>query len=139
MIESDVGQLVVIVTPTSRREYACVRITGDVEMSGQAVFSQAMAYLDRLRCGNVCVDLSGVDFGGTALLGFLVRIINSVAPDTSVQLCRPNALTRRLIELSFLDTIATVRDDLPPGAGETSSADTRTYLQPRVTADSSFR
>ena len=68
-----------------------------------------------------------------------MRVINSVAPDVSVLLCRPGPITRRLIELSFLDTIATVRDDLPPGTAESSSSESRTYLNSREEADSPYR
>jgi anti-anti-sigma factor len=132
MIESAFSQLSISVAPTSHRDYACVRIAGDVDMGGHAVFVEALAHLDRLRCRNVCVDLAGINFAGSALLGFLVRVINSVAPGVSVLLCRPGQLTRRLIELSFLDTIATVRDDMPPETAEPPSAESRTYLMPRV-------
>lgn len=122
MSESTVSSLAISVAPTMRREYACVRIAGDVDMADHAAFAEALAQLDRLRCAKVCVDLAGIRFAGTALLGFLVRVINCAAPGAPVLLCRPARMTRRLIELSFLDTLATVRDDLPPGVAETLTA-----------------
>jgi anti-anti-sigma regulatory factor len=61
----------------------------------------------------LCVDLADVEFGDTALLSFLVRVINGTPAGTPVALCRLSRIIRRLLHLSFLDTIVAVRDDLP--------------------------
>jgi anti-anti-sigma regulatory factor len=116
MVDSTISRLAIDVTATPGHEFACVHITGDVDITSYPEFVEAMAQLSRLPCANVCIDLAGINFAGTALLTFLVRVINSVPPDTPVLLCRPSRITRHLLELSFLDTIATLCDELPPGA-----------------------
>ena len=47
---------------------------------------------------------------------FLVGVINGTPARTPVLLCRPGRMTRYLIEMFSLDTIATVCDDLPTGS-----------------------
>jgi ABC-type transporter Mla MlaB component len=113
MIDSTVGGLAISVTPTRGRQFAWVCITGDVEVGSDPALARTISELQRLGCANVCVDLAGVGFAGTALLTFLVHVINTVPADASVLLCRAGRSTRRLLELSFLDTIATLRDELP--------------------------
>ena len=113
MADSTISRVVVSVVDSRGHEFACVRIAGDVGIAAEVEFAAALDQLDALRCANVCVDLAEVSFAGTALLSFLVRVINRVPSDTPVLLCRPSRLTRHLIELSFLDTIATLCDKLP--------------------------
>ncbi len=102
-----------VVVANDADEFACVRINGDVDLEAEQQFASALEDLRSLHCVRLCVDLGGVGFAGTSLLTFLVRVINVVPIDTQVLLCRPGRMTRHLLELSSLDTIAAVCEDLP--------------------------
>jgi anti-anti-sigma regulatory factor len=123
MIDSIVHHVVIDVERTAGNEFVCVRISGEVGVDSCLVLSEALRQLSGMRCENVCVDLAGVGFADTPLLGFLVRVINTVPPDRPVLLCRPSRVMRQLMQLSFLDTIATVCDELPAQCSDDQCSD----------------
>jgi len=98
-------------------KYVYVRVVGDIDTTADDVLSAAIEQLRTVHRAAVCVDLAGVGFAGTTLLTFLVRIINSIPQHGVVLLCRPGVQTRRLIQLSCLDAIAVICDELPADDG----------------------
>jgi anti-anti-sigma factor len=108
-----VNRMVVDVAATPGYETVCVRIAGDVDLAGEAALASAVTQMAATRCGSVYIDLAGITFAGTTLLNFLVRLATRLPDHPATVLCRPNAITRRMIELASLDHVATVRADLP--------------------------
>ena len=111
-----VNPAVVTVTDAPAHDFVCVHISGDVDLTAEGALTAAMRELAAIRRPSVYVDLADVGFGGTTLMTFLVRVIKGMPAPTPVMLCRPGRMTRYLIEMFSLDTIATVCDDLPTGA-----------------------
>ncbi|HEV7362530.1 MAG TPA: STAS domain-containing protein [Mycobacterium sp.] len=94
---------------------ACVHISGDVDMASEADLAQVMTHLHNGQRRTIYIDLGGVTFAGTTLLTFIAKVYAIGGERTTLVLCRPSPATRRLIELTGLDAIATIRDDLPGG------------------------
>jgi anti-anti-sigma factor len=90
-----------------------VRIIGDVDLLAAADLARAEQQLAATRCPLVCVDLTGITFAGAALANFLFAVSAGLPGGASMLLCGPTPATRRIIELTFLDQLATVRDDIP--------------------------
>ena len=87
-----------------------VQIVGDVDLSDAAELARAAA---RLHDGaGVCVDLGGTTFMDSTLVQFLEDLGDDGA--RHLVICRPGPMASRLLHLTGLDTVASVRDDLPP-------------------------
>jgi anti-anti-sigma factor len=109
-----VNRMVVDVAAVPGYETVCVRVAGDVDLAGEPVLAGVVRQLAATRCGSVYIDLAGITFAGATLLNFLVCLVTRLPDHPATVLCRPNAMTRRMIELTSLDHVATVRADLPP-------------------------
>jgi anti-anti-sigma factor len=109
-----VNQMVVDVAAAPGHEAVFLQIAGDVDLAGEPVLASVVRQLAATRCDSVYIDLAGITFAGTTLMNFLVRLATRLPDHPATVLCRPNAMTRRLIELTSLDRVATVRADLPP-------------------------
>jgi anti-anti-sigma factor len=86
-----------------------VQIRGDVDLSEAEALDRAAALLQD--GGGVCVDLGGTTFMDSTLVQFLEDLGNGVG---GLVICRPGPMASRLIHLTGLDTVASVRADLPP-------------------------
>jgi anti-anti-sigma factor len=92
---------------------ARVCLAGDVDITGEDALAAA-DQLDTITPRTVIVDLAAVTFACSTLATFLVRVHN-ILPDGAVLiLYRPTPRTRHLLDLTGLDAICTVREDLPP-------------------------
>ena len=91
---------------------ACVHISGEVDMAAEDHLARVMTHLYIRRYCTVYIDLAAVTFAGTTLLTFIASVYAIGGERTSVVLCRPRPVIRRLIELAGLDAIATICDDL---------------------------
>lgn len=90
-----------------------VQILGDVDLSDSRALSVAARQLIDGHAGTVYVDLGGTTFMGSTLVAFLVHIGNDGARRPLV-LCRPTEMAQRVIHMTGLDEMASVRPDLPP-------------------------
>jgi anti-anti-sigma factor len=90
-----------------------VRISGDVDMSDARALGLAAQRLIVANAGLVYVDLGGLTFMGSTLAGFLVHIANSGRVRRPLVLCRPTPMASRVIQMTGLDKVASVRPDLP--------------------------
>jgi len=90
-----------------------VQIRGDVDLSEVEALDRAAAQLrDGAGGGGVCVDLGGTTFMDSTLVQFLEDLGDGGAG--RLVICRPGPMASRLIHLTGLDAVATVRADLPP-------------------------
>ncbi len=104
--------MVITVTCACQGRVACVCITGDVDLLDPADVSLAQRQLAGVTCETLFVDLAGVTFGGAALVRYLYALSARV-PGAAVSLCGAPGITKQIIELTGLDRLAVVRDDLP--------------------------
>ena len=89
-----------------------VQIVGDVDISEVEALDRAAAKLQDGAGGGVCVDLDGITFMDSTLVQFLEALGDGGAGHLVI--CRPGRMASRLIHLTGLDAVATVRADLPP-------------------------
>jgi anti-anti-sigma factor len=124
VLTRDQMQISITASPDGSVDY--VRIRGDVDLSDARELGVAAQRLIVANAGLVYVDLGGVTFMGSTLVGFLVHITNSGRVRRPLVLCRPTPMARRVIDLTDLGKLATLRSDLPSwpdavGADETTT------------------
>jgi anti-anti-sigma factor len=110
----DQGQMTLSITRPSDSSVDYVQIVGDVDLADANRLESAARRLVEADASVIYVDLAGVTFIGSTLVGFLVGIGNSKGPTRrQVVLCRPTPMASKVIHLTGLDELATVRPDLP--------------------------
>jgi anti-anti-sigma factor len=108
-----INEAVVTVFARPGAAVACVCIAGEVDLAAESALADAANQLSVAAPRVVFIDLAAVTFGGSTLVTFLVRVLN-VIPGLSLVLCRPTPMVRRVISLTSLGLVATVRDDPAP-------------------------
>jgi anti-anti-sigma factor len=88
-----------------------VEIVGDVDLSDVEELCRVAAQLHDGAGAGVCVDLGGTTFMDSTLVQFLEDLGDDGAGHLVI--CRPGPMASRLIHLTGLDTVASVRADLP--------------------------
>jgi anti-anti-sigma factor len=91
-----------------------VQIIGDVDLSDSRALGLAARQLIDAEATVVYVDLAETTFMGSTLVAFLVHVGNNGKASRPLVLCRPSAMALRVIHMTGLDELATVRPDLPP-------------------------
>jgi anti-anti-sigma factor len=90
-----------------------VRILGDVDLSDTEQLGLAARKLNGDNVSAVYVDLAGTTYMGSTLLGFLAHLGDDGNARRPLVLCRPTPVARRMIHITGLDEVATIRPDLP--------------------------
>jgi anti-anti-sigma factor len=111
VLTRDHMQISITASPDGSVDY--VRIRGDVDLSDVRKLGLAAQRLIVANAGLVYVDLGGVTFIGSTLIGFLVHITDSGRVRRPLVLCRATPMARRVIALTDLGKLATLRPDLP--------------------------
>jgi anti-anti-sigma factor len=92
----------------------CVEIQGDVDLTDCRALGLAARQLIDGDTSTIYVDLGGVTFLGSILVGFLVQVGNAVSgARRHLVLCRPTPMARKVIRLTGLELFASVRPELP--------------------------
>jgi anti-anti-sigma factor len=107
--------------PGSSVDY--VQILGDVDLADSPTLDAAAGRLSEAEASVIYVDLGGVTFIGSTLVGFLVSIGSSKGARRPVVLCRPTAMACKVIRVTGLEQLATIRPDLPPQWPEAGPVD----------------
>jgi anti-anti-sigma factor len=106
-------QMSLSITRSSDDSVDFVQILGDVDLSDSRELGLAARQLIDADAGIIYVDLGGTTFMGSTLVAFLVHVGNADGPGRTLVLCRPTAMALRVIRMTGLDKLATVRSDLP--------------------------
>jgi anti-anti-sigma factor len=116
-------QMTLSITAAPDGSVQYVRIRGDVDLSDSRQLGIAAQRLIAANAGLVYVDLGGITFMGSTLVGFLVHVAESGRARRSLVLCRPAPVARVVIQITGVDKVASVRSDLPPWPDDVSVAD----------------
>jgi anti-anti-sigma factor len=108
------AQMRLSITRSADNSADYVEILGDVDLSDSRALGLAARQLIDANADTIYVDLAGTTFMGSTLVAFLVHVGNNGRARRPLVLCRPTAMARRVIEMTGLDELATVRSDLPP-------------------------
>ena len=101
------------ITTSSDSSIDFVRIQGDVDLSESHALGVAARALIDADASLIYVDLGGTTFMGSTLVAFLVQLGNHGRDGRPLVLCRPTSAARRVIHMTGLDDLASVRSDLP--------------------------
>ncbi len=119
VLTRDQMQISITASPDGSVDF--VRIRGEVDLSDARELGLTAQRLIAANAGLVYVDLGGITFMGSTLIGFLVHIADSGRVRRQLILCRPTPMARRVIGLTDLDKLATLRADLPPWPADEDS------------------
>jgi anti-anti-sigma factor len=111
VLTRDQMQISITASPDGSVDF--VRIRGEVDLSDARELGLAAQRLIAANAGLVYVDLGGITFMGSTMIGFLVHIADSGRVRRQLILCRPTPMARRVIGVTDLDKLATLRADLP--------------------------
>ena len=92
---------------------ACVRLSGDIDISSEKELSVLAAQLAGYQ--TVYLDLARVAFAGSALVHFLVALVHALPAKACLLVCRPQPMTLTLMNVTSVDLLIPVRADLPVG------------------------
>jgi anti-anti-sigma factor len=107
----DVGLTITVLALADARS-ALICLGGEIDQAG---FEQLSAAADRLATvapASVIVDLGAVTFAGAALPNFVARMHDIVPNSAALVMCRSRPMIRRVLELTGMTEIATLREDL---------------------------
>jgi anti-anti-sigma factor len=108
-------QLNLTITRLSDSSVDYVQIVGEVDVADRPTLGLAARQLIEADARVVYVDLGDVTFMGSTLVEFLVHVGNANGDvRRSLVLCRPTPMARKVIHITGLDQLASVRPDLPP-------------------------
>ncbi|RKN41040.1 STAS domain-containing protein [Micromonospora endolithica] len=114
MVQVSGDHFVITVLTAPRRPAAMVCLAGEIDMDADPALSGVADRLSAVAPSEVVVDLADVTFASSTLLNFLARVHVALAADTALVVCRPRRHTRRLLEMTSVGNLVTVRGDLPP-------------------------
>jgi anti-anti-sigma factor len=108
------AQMKLSITRSADNSAYFVQILGDVDLSDSRALGLAARQLIDAESSVVYVDLGGTTFIGSTLVAFLVHVGANGKDRRPLVLCRPSPMAVRVIHMTGLDELATVRPDLPP-------------------------
>jgi anti-anti-sigma factor len=92
----------------------CVQIHGDVDLTDCRALGLAARQLIDGDASTIYVDLGHVSVMSSILVGFLVQVGNGEGQASrQLVLCRPTPMARKVIQLTGLDSFASVHGELP--------------------------
>jgi anti-anti-sigma factor len=101
---------------------AVVRLAGDIDIAATVALSEAIDRLSTLAPATVMIDLADVTFACSTLPNFLARVHQVLPIGSTLTVCRPPTGTLRILQMTGMDQIATLRADLP-ASGSRSALD----------------
>lgn len=104
---------VITLLTAPRRPAALVCLAGEIDMDAEPALSGVVDRLSAIAPIEVVVDLAQVTFASSTLLNFIARTHLALAADSALVVCRPRLDTRRLLEVTDVAKLLTLRDDLP--------------------------
>jgi anti-anti-sigma factor len=109
--QSDDGFAVnVLAAPAAPSALVC--LVGEIDLAASAALSDAADRLSAIAPATVVVDLAGVTFAGAALLNFLAALHSILPAGATLMVCRPAVDVRRVLQITGMNHIAVICDDL---------------------------
>ncbi|MGN9807732.1 STAS domain-containing protein [Micromonospora sp. BQ11] len=105
---------VITVLTAPRPPVALVFLAGEIDMHADPALSGVVERLSAVAPSEVVVDLADVTFASSTLLNFLTRAHVALPAGAALVVCRPRHHTRRLLEMTNVGKLVTMRGDLPP-------------------------
>ena len=103
----------VVVEAASHNRRTDVHIIGDLDVDAVPALNDAVDRVTALLPGRVVVDLGEVPFAGSALPNFLIRLVDVLPAMIPVTVCRPQPMSRLVLEVTGMGRILTISPDPP--------------------------
>ena len=110
--EHDGGCTITMLASSGARS-ALICLAGDIDQSASERLCSAADWLAAVAPASVLIDLGAVTFAGAALPNFVARAYGALPDGSALALCRARPMTRRVLELTGMERIATLREHLP--------------------------
>ena len=94
---------------TPSRSVALVTPDGELDVATAPALRDALRRAAATGCSLVVVDLSGVTFVDSTVLGVLVEVHRALAPERGLRLVGATGLPLRALQLTGLDTVLDLR------------------------------
>lgn len=128
-VSGDHFVITVLATPEAHTALVC--LAGEIDLAAVPALSDVADRLAAIEPAEVVVDLAAVTFACSTLPNFLARVHLTLPDSTTLIVCRPTTSTRRVLEITGMEQIMTLRGDLPTsgpwvprnGAGRVESED----------------
>jgi anti-anti-sigma factor len=90
---------------------AQLRLAGDIDLTSSAVLAKTVDWLTAMAPASVVMDLAEVTFACSALPNFVVQVSQAVPHGAELILWRAPPIIGRVLRLTDMATIATLRDE----------------------------
>jgi anti-anti-sigma regulatory factor len=104
--------LVTILAPAGD-DTVWIRLVGAVEMDAEAALDVAIDRVRDLAPHTVLIDLAGVTFAGSVLVGFLIRV-HAAAPHASIRLRHAKPMIQFVLTVTAVDKMVILDDHRSP-------------------------
>ncbi|MEU8048550.1 STAS domain-containing protein [Micromonospora harpali] len=106
------AHFVITVLTAPRCPTALVCLAGEIDMEAGPALSGVVDRLLTIAPTEVVVDLADVTFASSALPNFLARAHLALAAHTTLVVCRPRGSTLRLLQVTNMEAMVTLRREL---------------------------
>jgi anti-anti-sigma factor len=101
--------IVVTFAPEQRR--ADLILSGDVDISANPALADAVDQVAVVAPHVTVVDVAAITFAGSVLLNFLARVHEALPAGSTLVVCRPTPVIRRILKIAAMERLAAIRDD----------------------------
>lgn len=116
------AHFVITLLISPRRPSALIRLAGEIDMEADPALSGVVERLSIIAPTEVVVDLADVTFASSALPNFLARAHIALAADSALVVCRPGGSVLRMLRITNMEELVTLRADLPVAGDWTPSS-----------------
>jgi anti-anti-sigma factor len=102
------GSFSIVVTVTSERRRADLLLSGDVDISAKPVLADAVDRVAAAAPQVAVVDLAAITFAGAVLLNFLALLHQALPAGSTLVVCRPTPVVRRILKIAAMEQLGTV-------------------------------
>ncbi|GIJ76660.1 anti-anti-sigma factor [Micromonospora phaseoli] len=92
---------------------ALVCLAGEIDLTANSALADVVDRLSTIAPTEVVVDVAEVTFACSTLPNFLARMHLNLPNRSALVVCRPTTNVQRLLDLTDMGQIVTLRDDLP--------------------------
>ncbi|WCN79427.1 STAS domain-containing protein [Micromonospora sp. LH3U1] len=130
-LSDDHFSITVLAAPEAPTALVC--LAGEIDLEASSALSDVADRLSAIAPTEVVVDVADVTFACSTLPNFLARMHLGLPNSSALVVCRPTTNVQRLLDLTDMARIATLRADLPTSGSWASLDGTRPCgVRPRL-------
>jgi anti-anti-sigma factor len=107
----DPHTFLVTVTVRPERRRTDIVLSGDVDLEESPLLTALVDLLADVAPQTTVVDVAAVTYAGSVLASFLARVRTAIPAGSLLVVSRPTPMTHRVLKLTNMERIATIRDE----------------------------